>query len=28
MAIFGDFCVLYFQRAVRSRFQTCILNLH
>ena len=32
MAIFGDFlaifCVLYFQRAARSTFQTCILNLH
>jgi len=26
--IFGDFCVLYFQRAARSTFQTCILNLH
>jgi len=22
------FCVLYFQRAARSTFQTCILNLH
>ena len=22
------FCVLYLQRAVRSTFQTCILNLH
>ena len=29
MAIFGDFfCVLYFQRAACSRFQTCILNSH
>ena len=31
-ATFGDFlaifCVLYFQRAARSTFQTCILNLH
>jgi len=27
--IFGDFlCVLYFQRAVCSTFQTCILNSH
>jgi len=25
--LFGDFCVLYFQRAARSTFQTCILNL-
>jgi len=23
----GDFCVLYFQRAACSTFQTCILNL-
>jgi len=22
------FCVLHFQRAARSTFQTCILNLH
>jgi len=22
------FCVLYFQRAARSTFQTCIQNLH
>jgi len=29
MAIFGDFfCVLHFQRAACSRFQTCILNSH
>ena len=29
IAIFGDFfCVLYFPRAARSTFQTCILNLH
>ena len=29
MAIFGDFfCILCFQRAACSRFQTCILNLH
>ena len=28
MAIFGDFCVLCFQLAACSRFQTCILNLH
>jgi len=28
MAIFGNFCVLYIQRAARSTFQTCILNLH
>jgi len=28
MAIFGDFCVLYLQRAACSRFQTCILNSH
>ena len=26
--LFGDFCVLYFQRAERSTFQTYILNLH
>ena len=26
--LFGDFCVLYFQRAVCSTFQTFILNLH
>jgi len=26
--IFGEFCVLYFQRASRSTFQTCILNSH
>jgi len=26
--IFGDFCVLYFQRAACSTFQTCILNSH
>ena len=25
---FGDFLALHFQRAVRSRFHTCILNLH
>ena len=25
---FGDFCVLYFQRAACSTFQTCILNSH
>jgi len=24
----ATFCVLYFQRAARSTFQTCILNLH
>ena len=24
----GDFCVLYFQRAACSTFQTCILNSH
>jgi len=24
--IFGDFCVLYLQRAARSTFQTCILK--
>jgi len=29
MAIFGDFfCILCFQRAACSRFQTCILNSH
>jgi len=28
MAIFGDFCVLCFQRAACSRFQTSILNSH
>ena len=29
MAIFlHHFCVLYFQRAACSRFQTCILNSH
>ena len=27
-AIFGDFCVLYFQQAACSTFQTCILNSH
>jgi len=26
--IFGDFCVLHFQRAACSTFQTCILNSH
>jgi len=26
MAIFGDFCVLYLQRAASRTFQTCILN--
>jgi len=26
--IFDDFCVLYFQRATCSTFQTCILNSH
>ena len=26
--IFGDFCVLHFQRATCSTFQTCILNSH
>jgi len=26
--IFGHFCVLHFQRAARSTFQTCILNSH
>jgi len=26
--ILGDFCVLYFQRAVCSTFQTCILSSH
>jgi len=26
--IFGDFLVLYFQRAACSTFQTCILNSH
>jgi len=26
--IFGDFCVLHFQRAACSIFQTCILNSH
>jgi len=26
--LFGDFYVLYFQRAARSTFQTGILNLH
>jgi len=26
--IFGFFCVLYFQRATCSTFQTCILNSH
>jgi len=26
--IFGDFWVLYFQRAACSTFQTCILNSH
>ena len=25
---FGDFCVLYYQRASCSTFQTCILNSH
>jgi len=24
----ATFCVLYFQLAARSMFQTCILNLH
>jgi len=24
----ATFCVLYLQRAARSTFQTCILNLH
>jgi len=24
----ANFCVLYFQRAACSTFQTCILNLH
>jgi len=24
----ATFCILYFQRAARSTFQTCILNLH
>jgi len=28
MAIFGDFLRAVFQRAARSTFQTCILNLH
>jgi len=27
-AIFGDFCVLHFQQAACSTFQTCILNSH
>jgi len=26
--LFGDFWVLYFQRAARSTFETCILNSH
>ena len=26
--LFGDFCVLYFQRAAHSTIQTCIINLH
>jgi len=26
--LFGGSCVLYFQRAACSMFQTCILNLH
>jgi len=26
--IFGHFCVIYFQRAACSTFQTCILNSH
>jgi len=28
LRIFGDFCVLYFQRAACSTSQTCILNSH
>jgi len=28
MAIFGDFLRPVFQRAARSTFHTCILNLH
>ena len=28
MAIFGDFCVLHFQRAACTMFQTCVLNSH
>jgi len=26
--LFGDFCILHFQRAACSTFQTCILNSH
>jgi len=26
--LYGDFWVLYFQRAARSTFQTCIINSH
>jgi len=26
--VLAIFCVLYFQRATRSTFQTCIINLH
>jgi len=26
--IFGDLCILYFQRAACSTFQTCLLNSH